>query len=101
MISYVAQEASVDTDLSELALRVLIFLGGENPHIGGWSYNTHQDLATRFHVSQREVKSAQHQLLSRGFLTRRVGTITHTRPKKVPIERHFFYSTDTRDQSRT
>lgn len=40
MISYVTQEAATDDRLTPTALRLLIYLGGVNPHIGGWS-NAH------------------------------------------------------------
>lgn len=93
MISYVDQEAATDRELNELALRMLIFLGGQNPHIGGWSHSTYREMAKIFRVSPREIKSAQHQLLLHGFLTRKIGTVTHAYPTRTRKERHFFYST--------
>lgn len=94
MISYVTQEAATDDRLTPTALRLLIYLGGVNPHIGGWSNAHLSELAHVLHVDVRSVHGARHQLVKYGYLAKRIGMVQRMTRKGEPLlRRHHFYRT--------
>lgn len=94
MISYVTQEAATDDRLTPTALRLLIYLGGVNPHIGGWSNAHLSELAAILHVDTHAVHGARHQLVKYGYLAKRIGKVQRmTRTGEAVLRRHRFYRT--------
>ena len=93
MISYVTQEAATDDRLTPTALRLLIYLGGVNPHIGGWTNAHLSELAQILHVDMRSVSGARHQLVKYGYLAKRIGIVQRMTRTGATLRRHHFYRT--------
>lgn len=88
MNSVILQEAALDPDLSTLAYRVLIYIGGAQKSNQYYCMHGTAALAEVFGVSLRDIKAVRHQLHRRGYLIRTIGVV---RTRTGRLIRHYYY----------